>query len=213
MNATYAPERGYQLAPPPRPRHPADTLTLAAIHTAINIAGLFVKYTVRRWGMPHLEDTAKRLAVELISRAVETTGIPEPHPRWTEVKDIHLVDIRIHRQARGLLIEVWDSDPPRHCQPRNPHKPYLDAHLLAVEKMSKRWACYRPPSGGKVIWAELTIPQPREDNEQLPQCTTRQSPQYETPVTPMRDKQLMQRVLDGLHRLDSPVFCDGWYPL
>ncbi|MGH7867171.1 MAG: hypothetical protein ACREP9_05950, partial [Candidatus Dormibacteraceae bacterium] len=55
-----------------------DGLTLAAIHTAINISGLFVKYTVRRWGMPHLEDTAQRLAVELISRAVETTRIPEP---------------------------------------------------------------------------------------------------------------------------------------
>jgi hypothetical protein len=58
VNATYAPRPvGYQVAPSPRPRPAVDGLTLAAIHTAINISGLFVKYTVRRWGMPHLEDT------------------------------------------------------------------------------------------------------------------------------------------------------------
>lgn len=35
----------------------------------------------------------------------------------------------------------------------------------------------------------------------------RRSPQHETPVRNIGDKQLMQRVLDGLHRLDSR--CSG----
>jgi hypothetical protein len=31
-------------------------------------------------------------------------------------------------------------------------------------------------------------------------------------AAPLHDEQLMQRVLDGLHRLDSPVLCDDRCP-
>lgn len=41
MNATHVPQRaGHEVAPSPRTRHAADDLTLAAIHTPINIADI-----------------------------------------------------------------------------------------------------------------------------------------------------------------------------
>lgn len=65
--------------PPPRAAipspaastNPVNGWTFAALHSAIGIAGLFTRYTVRRWNLSELADSAERVAVELISRAVE----------------------------------------------------------------------------------------------------------------------------------------------
>lgn len=137
-----------------------DGWTFAALHSAIGIAGLFTRYTVRRWSLSELADSAERVAVELISRAVETTGIPQPHPLWTELDRLQLISIQLHWTGRNLLIQVWDSDttPPIHEQ--QPRDLCLDSHLLAVEEISRRWDYYQPRSGGKGIWAELAPPSP-----------------------------------------------------
>lgn len=146
--------------PSPRPQQPVDGWTFAALHSAIGIAGLFTYYTARRWNLLELADTAERVAVELISRAVETTGIPQPHPAWAELDRLQLISIQLRWTGRRLLIQVWDSDttPPIREQPRDL---CLDGHLLTVEEASQRWDCYQPRNGGKVIWAELALPSPR----------------------------------------------------
>lgn len=63
---------------------------------------------------------------------------------------------------------------------------------------------YQPHNGGKVIWAELALPQPRQGGE-LPQRTAARYsyPEPETPVEPLQNTALMRRVLDELHRLDT----------
>jgi hypothetical protein len=76
MNAHYATQPRYA-APSPQPRQAADGLELTALHTAIGFFGLFAKFTAQRWGFRHLADTAERVAIELITRAVETTS------RWS----------------------------------------------------------------------------------------------------------------------------------
>jgi hypothetical protein len=113
---------------------------------------LFVKGIAVAWGFRHLATDAQTLAVELITRAVETTGNPNPHPRLTGLSKNRLpnVGIRITQRDYGLLIEVWDSDstPPQGA----------DAYLAIVANVSQDWGCYRPRGGGKVIWAELAAP-------------------------------------------------------
>jgi hypothetical protein len=173
-------------------------MELTALHTAIRFSGLFAKFTAQRWGFRHLADAAQRVAVELITRAVETTGNPDPHPRYSELGELHIIGIRVSVKGSGLLIEVWDSDP---SPP--PQDSHLDSHLSTVEQISQRWN-YWPRNGGKVIWAELA-PCPIQSPQPLPQRAVGRfsSPKPEAPVTALQDVLLMQKVLDGLHRLDS----------
>ncbi len=153
MNTTYAPHTGYAMAPSPHPRQLASDLTLTALHTAIRFSGLFAKFTAQRWGLRPLTDDAEKVAAELTARAVETTGNPDPNPRYTELSELHIIGIRVSRKVHGLLVEVWDSDP------IPPQDAYLDNHLSTVAEISQQWNFYRPRGGGKVIWAELAIPQ------------------------------------------------------
>lgn len=152
MTTTYAPSPGYVLTSPPRPRPSANDLTLIALHTAIRLSGLFAKFTAQRWGLRPLADAAEQVAAELITRAVETTGNPDPHPRYINLGELHIIGICVSLHGDSLLIEVWDSDP------TPPPDAYLDHHLSTVADISQQWSCYRPDRGGKVIWAELALP-------------------------------------------------------
>lgn len=197
MNATYAPSPGYALASPPCPRSPANDLTLIALHTAIRLSGLFAKFTAQRWGLRPLADAAEKVAVELIARAVETTGNPDPNPRYTDLGELHIIGICVSQHGDSLRIEVWDSDP------APPPDAYLDHHLSTVEKISQQWNYY-PVSGGKVIWAELALPEQRHAGALSQRATGRFSyPEPETPVEPLQDTALMRRVGDRLHSLDT----------
>ncbi|MGH3751866.1 MAG: ATP-binding protein [Pseudonocardiaceae bacterium] len=111
---------------------------------------MFARGVAVAWGFRHLATDAQTLAVELVTRAVETTGNPNPY--FTELPKNRPpnIGIRITQRDRGLIIEVWDSDP---TPPQG-----TDTHLATVANASQEWGCYRPPGGGKVIWAELGMP-------------------------------------------------------
>lgn len=143
MNTTYTPHTGYAaVAPSPRPRQAANDLTLIALHTAIRFSGLFAKFTAQRWGFRHLSSAAERVAAELIARTVETTGNPDPNPRCTDLGKLCIIGIRVSVKCNGLLIEVWDSDPPP------PQGSYLDNHPSTAAEISQQWNCYQPRGGG-----------------------------------------------------------------
>jgi hypothetical protein len=154
---------------------------LTALHTAIRFSGLFAKFTAQRWGFRHMADAAQRVAVELIARAVETTGNPDPHPRYSELGELHIIGIRVSVKGSGLLIEVWDRDP---SSP--PQISYFDSHLSTVEENSQRWN-YLPCNGGKIIWAELA-PCPVHSAQPLPQRAAGRfsSPKPGGPVTALQ---------------------------
>ena len=152
MTTAHALYPNYAVPPSPWPRRPIEDLTLIAAYSAERFSGLFAKGVAVAWGFRHLATDAQRLAVELVTRAVETTGNPNLRPHFTELskKRPPNIGIRITQQDHGLLIEVWDSDP---TPPQG-----TDTHLATVANVSQEWGCYRPRGGGKVIWAKLTVP-------------------------------------------------------
>jgi hypothetical protein len=103
----------YAVPPSPWPRRTVEDLTLIAADSAERFSGLFARSAALAWGFRHLATDAETLAVGLITRAVETTGNPNPHLRYTEVlkNSLPLIGIRVSRKGSGLLIEIWDSDP------------------------------------------------------------------------------------------------------
>ncbi|MGH3973463.1 MAG: hypothetical protein ACRDS9_09065, partial [Pseudonocardiaceae bacterium] len=85
MTTAHALYPNYAVPPSPHPRPPSKDLTLIAADSAERFSGLFAKATALAWGFRHLATDAETLAVELITRAVETTGNPNPNPRLTEL--------------------------------------------------------------------------------------------------------------------------------
>jgi hypothetical protein len=160
-----------------------------ALRTAYRISGLYTKYTAQQWNLRHLSDTAEHVAVELIALAVETTGNPELHSRHSELGNVPFIGLCLSTYGPGMCIEVWDTDP---TPPPQAHR-----HIYAVENAGGLWDCYHPRTGGKVIRAQLGIaPLPRRAADSLSLSDP------ETPIEPVRDLDMLKKVLDGLHSLD-----------
>lgn len=188
MSTGSAASPGYAASPDPRP----VGLVLVASDAAVNIFGLATRYTARAW-LPQVERSAEEVARELVSRAVETTGIPGPNPRWTELhdEDIPLIEVGLRLEYPSLFVEVWDGD---RTSPYPLPGAYLDDHLAAVHQRAQRWNWF-PRGRGKVIWAELGIPPQRHTNP-LPRRAAGpfSYPSPEEPIEPLRDVEHMRRV-------------------
>lgn len=149
----------HQLAAVVRRPKVISNLTLAALPTAVGCSRMFVRITLKDWGLEAITDTGELLMSELVTNAVKSTGVVDESPRWVDLKDLALIYVRLVVLDDGLIIEVADRD-------KNPPvipEQSLDAEggrgLFLVETMSKRWNFYRPRAGGKVVWCELEIPQ------------------------------------------------------
>jgi hypothetical protein len=142
----------------------------------------FVHITMQDWGLLDLLSDAKRVAVELVAHAVEQTGIPDAEPHWTEITNLSTIGVRISAANGVVLIQVRDCD---HASPMPHQGAYLNRHLELVRELCSAWNWY-PLEGGRVIWAEVTT-RPAQSRASLP------------------DPDLLQAVLDGLHRLET-----GW---
>ena len=199
MTTTHAPRHAYVASSPPRPR--SVGLVLVASEPAVNIFGLTTRYTARAW-LPQVERCAEEVARELVSRAVKTTGISGPRPRWTDIEDedIPLIEVGLRLEHPSLIVEVWDGD---RTSPSPPPGACLDDHLTVVHERAQRWN-WHSRGRGKVIWAELRIPLQHHTNPlshriegQFPY------PAPDRPIEPLCDMKTMRRVRDGLLRLDS----------
>jgi hypothetical protein len=69
----------YAVSPSRCPRPPSVDLPLVAAATAERLSGLFARAAASAWGFRDRAVDAETLAIELVTRAVETTGDPTPH--------------------------------------------------------------------------------------------------------------------------------------
>ncbi|HEY6422997.1 MAG TPA: hypothetical protein VIY28_07060 [Pseudonocardiaceae bacterium] len=199
MTATYARNPGYSGKPFAGPR-PVE-LVLVATDEAVNIFGLAARFTARAW-LPQVERAAEEVARELVSRAVETTGIPGTRLPWTAFQEgeIPLIEARLRLEYPSLFVEVWDGD---RTSPYPLPGAELDEHMAAVQARVRRWDWY-PRGRGKVIWGELGIP-PQHHTGKLPRRTAGRF-SYPAPGGqghPLPDVETLRQVRDGLARLDS----------
>ena len=95
---------------------------------------------------------------ELVTNAVNATGTTNPRPRWSELRNLALITIRLVVTVDSLVIEVWDRDP-RPPVPQQPEQADETGRgLLIVGSLCRRWHYFFPESGGKAVWGELVIP-------------------------------------------------------
>lgn len=175
-----------------------DRLTLVALPTAVSCARAFATCTLRWWGVTHITDDALLIVSELVTNAVKAAG----PPRQADVTAEHILGVQLRLDGPRLYVEVWDSG----HETLTARTPTPDDEggrgLLLVQTLATRWGTYRPPAGGKVVWAELALSrEPTLTTRVLP---LRVPPHIRVPAGKAREQvesALMQRVLDGLRRL------------
>ena len=122
-------------------------LELAPQASAVPRARRHVRQLLREWNLTESFESAELVMSELLTNAVQATGVPEvfaPVRLW------------LLSDKRSVLILVWDSIP----QPPTRMEAGDDAEngrgLLLVEAISTRWNWYVPRHlGGKVVWAQI----------------------------------------------------------
>jgi hypothetical protein len=120
---------------------------------------LFVRHVFARWHIDEeLTETAALLASELVTNAVQATGIVEPHPAYGVVyAGGKLIEIRLLEFEQSVVIEVWDTslEPPQLEHP-DPDTEY-GRGLQLVNALSTRWGYYYTHTGGKAVWCVLSL--------------------------------------------------------
>lgn len=163
-------------------------LTLAATHTAPNIAKLFVGYVLREWGQAALIGDSEAVVSEMVENAVTLTGVPETEPQWSNLEDLALIRVRLVLLDKSIVIEVADS----HNQPPAPSEKF--------HSVSRRWNSY-PTKVGRVVWCELGF-QPYELTPNgLPRRRPSPIPRNNRLAQRLTDPELLRRVRDGLDPL------------
>jgi hypothetical protein len=168
---------------------------------------LFARHAVVSWGVPQAASRAGRVAAELITRAVETTGLTDPRQCFTGVGRVPppFLGIRVSLLKHAVFVEVWDSDP---VSPLLVGDSGLDRHVMAVNKISQRRNWYRPGDDRKMIWAEIAVA-PQSQSLPVRVAGGAGFPEPDRPVAPERDLAVLHSVLEGLRRLDVRGHRDG----
>ena len=174
---------------------PESLLRLAATDSALGCAQREAWRVVGVWGLRHIADIVELLTLELVSVALGRNGRIS-RARYRDLLGVRLVGLRFQLAVEGLVIATWDSDPrpPRFSRPGSGNRD--EGELYFVPMLAKAWDFF-PSAGGKVVWAEVAIPPP--GGQQLPRGT--QHPTYKPRLT-ITDLDLLERVRDGLRRLD-----------
>ncbi|MFI0421089.1 ATP-binding protein [Spongiactinospora sp. 9N601] len=113
---------------------------------------------LREWCLLHVAEDAELIVSEIVTNAIKATNIIPPQARYPELYDrLEVICLSLYQYAGELLIEVWD---PRREEPEiTPHT--LDEEggrgLQIVASLATRWGTRWPITGGKVVWASLTI--------------------------------------------------------
>jgi anti-sigma regulatory factor (Ser/Thr protein kinase) len=175
-------------------------MTLAAVPTAVRLARLFTRQRLSQWGLNQLIGDAELVLSELVTNAVNATGMTNPRPRWSELHNLALITVRLVVTADSLVIEVWDRDPSPPI-PQQPEQADEDGRgLLIVDALCRRWHYFYPESGGKAVWGELVIPAYDLMPSGLPQRQSpRLAPTYQAEAVPSYET--LELVLEGLRRM------------
>jgi anti-sigma regulatory factor (Ser/Thr protein kinase) len=144
---------------------PACLMRLTAGPTAPGQARHFAARALRRWQAPaEAIQGAEIIVSELVTNAyratIADTGQPEPRGK-SKPGRIFLALSRIPGQ---VVIEVYDHSPDLPARSDADADADNGRGLVIVQAYSEQWGCRRTPSGGKVVYAILSVP--GKDTEQ-----------------------------------------------
>jgi anti-sigma regulatory factor (Ser/Thr protein kinase) len=118
------------------------TLRAAPQTEAVEYARRLAARTMRTWSLVDREELVTAIVAELVANAVRHAGTA--------------LELRLLRRPGGVRVEVRDraTQMPRLTVPG----PLDESHrgLFIVDRFSTAWGA-EPVSGGKVVWAEVSL--------------------------------------------------------
>lgn len=180
-----------------------DRLTVVALPTAVSCTRAFTKVMLQWWGASHALDDALLVTSELVTNAVQATGLDHAQMR-IEVTSEHIIGVQLQMISDSVFVEVWDNcpDPPAISDITEDSEGGRGLRL--VSELTESWGTYRPPAGGKIVWAELALSEQDEPFAEWEPRPHRVPENLHVPQGPAREHvetALTQRVLEGLrHR-------------
>lgn len=173
-----------------------DDLGLVALPTAVSCSRMFVKYTLDNWkASAFVMADAVMIVDELVTLAVQETGIVDDVVAWSELDYVNRIVVRLLGFPRHIVIEVWDAaHEPAVLSDEEPNTLPTGLHLVDVT--AGRWGSSASPRG-RLTWAEIAVYDRAESG--LPIRRRRQSVHVE-PAEQV-DEELLRRVRDGLKGL------------
>ncbi len=191
----------------------ASIFRVAAHATAVSEARRRAAELIRAWNCEVLAETVELLVSELTTNAMRASGVRgERDGRRPDDRDA-FVALRLTCTGTSVVLEVWD---------RNEAVPVLREPGLEDESgrglwlvcaLSTQWAYYRPRTGGKVVWCECAL-QPvvvggKRADTPAPLPRRKPSAERGDPIEFLDDMVVLQRVIEGLRRLDEWVDVSG----
>lgn len=181
-----------------------SSLHLAAVPAAVSVSRAFVRQVLGHWKLDDQIDDVALMMSELVSNAIKATGFQGDQPKLWEITAQHVIAIQLRVVDDALYAEVWDPSLLAPVKQTVTAQAEGGRGLHLVEALAKDWGIYRPPAGGKIVWARvmlITPPHPELDGSTL---QLRVPDVAEPPLGPAREQAstaLLQRVLDGLRQL------------
>lgn len=102
----------------------------------------FISETLMSWGLDRLRDNATLVASELVTNAVLHAAPP--------------LVVSLVRGAESVRIEVRDANARLPALRRATNRSSHGRGLPLIAAVSKHWAAEALPTGGKVVWAEVS---------------------------------------------------------
>jgi len=136
---------------------PVAELALAAVPSAVRFSRVFAWQTLQRWQLDCLVEDAELITSELVTNALQATGLTTAPERWSQLTDLAMIQVRLTRYESAVLIGVWDRSPavPVFRTPADDEEG--SRGLAIVEALADEWG-YQHVSEGKIVWARLAIP-------------------------------------------------------
>jgi anti-sigma regulatory factor (Ser/Thr protein kinase) len=128
-----------------------ERIEMAAVPPAAKLARGFVRRTLRTWSLDRLVPDAELVVSELVSNAVKATVTAGP-------ASVPPVAVELRLGEGVVRIAVQDISQGQPVCRRPDESAEGGRGLFLVEALSLRWDVSFV-TGGKVTWAELTLPQ------------------------------------------------------
>jgi anti-sigma regulatory factor (Ser/Thr protein kinase) len=173
-----------------------NSLTLAALASAAGFSRLLARTTLRQWGLTRIADDSELVISELVTNAVEATGITDPQPRWQELANLAVIRVRLLLYDTRVIIDVWDRESTAPVLKEAVPEDEYGRGLPIVSALCTRWDYFYPQTGGKVVWAELAIPPHGLTLNWLPKRLP--ISELYSPTPSIQSPELLCRVRDGL---------------
>ncbi len=174
-------------------------LTLAAVPTAVGCSRHLVRLGLNRWGLARMAGDAELVVSELATNAVQATGVMGTDAKWSALGNLATIHVRLLLFGTSVVIEVWDRDRAAPVPQEVTADEEGGRGLSIVAALSTRWGCFPgPQDDGKVVWAEMALPEHLVAASRLPRRTGVPVESYRVASLFERDPGLLARVHRGL---------------